>query len=156
MRKYVRQAKIAELIQCNNISSQKQLVDLLKESGVVISQVTLSRDLAEMGVSKTRDAAGGQIYNLPLPPADNTDLQALKLLFRKVCVRVISADCLIVLHFLPGYAGIMKDYLLRIQLSGIAGAIADADQVWLLCFERKDAEAITSYLRADLLADKEA
>ena len=41
MRKYVRQAKIAELIQCNNISSQKQLVDLLKESGVVISQVTL-------------------------------------------------------------------------------------------------------------------
>ena len=44
-----RHARIAELIAGQPITSQTQLARLLGESGVEVTQATLSRDLEELG-----------------------------------------------------------------------------------------------------------
>lgn len=49
----VRQALILDLLEQNQVSSQMQLSELLKQRGVDITQGTLSRDLDELGAKKS-------------------------------------------------------------------------------------------------------
>ena len=61
-----RQARIAELIGSRPVTSQTQLAALLAESGVEVTQATLSRDLEELGAVKLRGADGAPAsYVLP-------------------------------------------------------------------------------------------
>ena len=46
-----RQKLIADLIEEGKITSQNQLKGILKNSGISITQATLSRDLTEIGAS---------------------------------------------------------------------------------------------------------
>ena len=48
-----RQNRIKEILHDYNISNQEDLVNKLKEEGVVVTQATLSRDFAELGVIRT-------------------------------------------------------------------------------------------------------
>src|SRR5580658_6521848 len=53
MTKSYRQGQILKLIRARNISTQEDLAQALKECGVDATQVTLSRDIREMGLVKT-------------------------------------------------------------------------------------------------------
>jgi transcriptional regulator of arginine metabolism len=61
-----RQARIAELIGEQEVTSQTQLATLLAESGIEVTQATLSRDLEELGAVKLRGSDGAPAsYVLP-------------------------------------------------------------------------------------------
>ena len=53
-----RQARIAELIEGQPVTSQTQLAGLLAGSGIEVTQATLSRDLEELGAVKLRGSDG--------------------------------------------------------------------------------------------------
>ena len=55
MTKSYRQGQILKLIRTQNISTQEDLAVALKQVGVDATQVTLSRDIREMGLVKTAD-----------------------------------------------------------------------------------------------------
>ena len=55
-----RRARIVELISAGPVTSQTQLARLLAESGVEVTQATLSRDLEELGAVKLRGSDGAQ------------------------------------------------------------------------------------------------
>ncbi|GAA3031198.1 hypothetical protein GCM10017559_67760 [Streptosporangium longisporum] len=65
MTKVARQARIADLLQRQPIRSQPELAKLLLESGVEVTQATLSRDLDELGALKLRAEDGSLVYALP-------------------------------------------------------------------------------------------
>src|SRR5687767_8096521 len=59
-----RHERISRLVQSQMVYSQQELQDLLRKAGVDVTQATLSRDLAAMGVLK-----GPNGYVLPGSPA---------------------------------------------------------------------------------------
>lgn len=62
MDKTLRQDTILRILEADTISSQKALRKALMVKGFSVTQATLSRDLKELGVIKTVDAAGGYKY----------------------------------------------------------------------------------------------
>jgi transcriptional regulator of arginine metabolism len=68
--KAARQARIAAILGREQVRSQEELADLLdKYVGVQVTQATLSRDLDELGVVKSRAPGGHLVYALPDGPA---------------------------------------------------------------------------------------
>ena len=65
MTKVARQARIADLLARQPVRSQPELAKLLLESGVEVTQATLSRDLDELGALKLRAEDGSLVYALP-------------------------------------------------------------------------------------------
>jgi len=68
--KAARQARIAAILAREQVRSQEELAELLdKYASVQVTQATLSRDLDELGVVKTRAPGGHLVYALPDGPA---------------------------------------------------------------------------------------
>jgi transcriptional regulator of arginine metabolism len=68
--KAARQSRIEAILAREQVRSQEELADLLKRhTGVHVTQATLSRDLDELGVVRTRTPGGPLVYALPAGPA---------------------------------------------------------------------------------------
>ncbi|MBI2418068.1 MAG: hypothetical protein HYV28_09240 [Ignavibacteriales bacterium] len=57
--KLTRTNRIKELILTNAIVSQEQLVKMLMDEGIEVTQATLSRDFADLGVVRVSGEQGG-------------------------------------------------------------------------------------------------
>jgi transcriptional regulator of arginine metabolism len=66
--KAARQARIADILSRETVSSQEQLAASLRRYGLTVAQATLSRDLDELGVVRLRAANGTLVYALPGEP----------------------------------------------------------------------------------------
>ncbi len=60
-----RQHRVTQIIEKEAVGSQAELVRLLGERGVEATQVTVSRDLEELGAVKVRRPGGVLVYALP-------------------------------------------------------------------------------------------
>lgn len=107
-----RQQLIRDLVAAHAVASQHQLVDLLRQHDCEVTQATVSRDIAELGLVKTTH--GGQhIYaspgdlSAPLPTASDERLR-----------RVLSDY-----HIDIGRSGLT---LLLVSEAGVANAIGQA------------------------------
>ena len=104
-----RQARIAELIGAQEVTSQTQLATLLAESGIEVTQATLSRDLEELGAAKLRGSDGAPASyvlppdNAPLRPAQAAPARLTRLLADLLTHAEGSAN-LAVLRTPPGAA----------------------------------------------------
>ena len=58
-----RQARIVSIVSSTSVHSQSELVALLADEGIEVTQATLSRDLEELGAVKLR-GADGEVYAL--------------------------------------------------------------------------------------------
>lgn len=58
MKKYTRQRLILNLIEENEIQTQEELSEYLKERGVRATQATISRDIKELRISKVQTTDG--------------------------------------------------------------------------------------------------
>ena len=138
-----RRARIAALIGANQVWSQQELADLLrKREGIAVTQATLSRDLAELGVVK-----GPSGYMLAgtapaLPAGDREALLAAAL--RQHLVSVARGGTLVVLRTPSGHANSLAIELDRAGLTGTLGTIAGDDTVFVAA---KDAEAAATLAR---------
>ena len=54
MKKYTRQRLILDIIQNNDVRTQSQLSEILKNQGVNATQATISRDIKELRISKVQ------------------------------------------------------------------------------------------------------
>jgi transcriptional regulator of arginine metabolism len=66
--KSARQAQITGILAQTAVRSQEELVELLAQRGVRVTQATLSRDLDELGAVRLRGPDGALVYALPGEP----------------------------------------------------------------------------------------
>ena len=62
-----RHDKIREIIEKNEVETQGELAQLLRDSGFKVTQATVSRDIREMGLVKVAAAGGRQKYESARP-----------------------------------------------------------------------------------------
>jgi transcriptional regulator of arginine metabolism len=134
MTKSYRQGQILKLIRARNISTQEDLATALKEVGVDATQVTLSRDIREIGLVKTADG-----YRA-LPPQERTgDLSAVSAEFLRD-VRIAQNQ--IVLRTAPGHASSLAVALDNANWAEVVGTLAGDDTVLVICPDASVAEIV--------------
>ncbi len=132
-----RQARIAALIEAQPVTSQTQLAALLAESGIEVTQATLSRELEELGSVKLRGSDGAPASyvlppeNAPLRPAQAAPARLTRLLADLLTHAEGSAN-LAVLRTPPGAAQFLASALDRSGLSDVVGTIAGDDTIFVV------------------------
>jgi transcriptional regulator of arginine metabolism len=122
--KIARQTRIKEIITSQDVSSQDELCEILKNEGFDTTQATLSRDLNEMGIVRIQSGTGFKyVFHL-----DDSE-PALKQFVSKEIIRVMQNESLIVVRTLPGRAQGVALYLDRMKNDHIIGTVAGDDSI---------------------------
>ncbi len=65
MSKFDRQGAILRLVQDRPLATQAEVAEALRDTGFDAVQTTVSRDIAQLGLTKVRNAEGRLVYALP-------------------------------------------------------------------------------------------
>lgn len=133
--KAARQRKIMQLIREQPVTSQNQLVKLLRAAGFPSTQATLSRDLEELGAIKfKRPGGGGKVaYALPVEVSNAPVGDVLRRMLAESVVSMETTGNLLVIKTPPGHAGMVASALDRGDIDGVAGTVAGDDTILVAC-----------------------
>ena len=126
MRKAYRQAQILKLIRGRSISTQEDLAEQLARVGIDASQVTLSRDIRELGLVK---AAAGYRESQAEAPSVNHD--NLRRVLQEFLRDIRLAQNLVVLRTVPGGAQPVARTLDTEGWPEIVGTVAGDDTIFI-------------------------
>lgn len=122
-----RQYKIKELLNYKFISSHDDLLKALHRDSVEVTQATLSRDFAELGVVRIfTDRGPRYVLN-----ADESGKQIAKLVGFEI-ISVEHSESLIVIRTLAGRAQGVAHYIDRLNKPEILGTVAGDDTVLVI------------------------
>jgi transcriptional regulator of arginine metabolism len=138
MTKTYRQGQILKLIRARRISTQEELAQELRSQGIAATQVTLSRDIRDLRLVKTRDG-----YQEMAP--EETGPQ-FSLLATEFLLDVLRAQNLVVLKTSPGHANSVAVALDREQWPEVMGTIAGDDTILVIAPDNATAEAVQDKL----------
>ena len=142
MTKTYRQGQILKLIRGKRIGTQEELALELKSLGIAATQVTLSRDIRDLRLVKTRDG-----YQEVAPEETGP---AFALLAAEFLKDVLRAQNLVVLKTSPGHANSVAVALDSEGWPQIVGTIAGDDTILVIMPDTPTAEAVQEKL-LDLL-----
>lgn len=143
MNKGQRHIKIREIIANNDIETQDELVDHLREAGYNVTQATISRDIKELHLVKVPLMDGKYKYSLPADQRFNP-LQKLKRNLKDAFVRIDSTSHLLVMKTLPGNAHAIGALIDNLDWNEILGTICGDDTCLIICRTPEDTETITN------------
>ena len=155
--KGARQQQIVDLLATTEVRSQTELVDLLHQAGVTVTQATLSRDLLELDAVKVRAPSGQLVYAVPGEGGDRRPVlahesAASEARLARLCAELlVSADAsanMVVLRTPPGAANFLASALDKAELGNVLGTIAGDDTVLVISREPQGGEALAQRLLA--------
>lgn len=127
-----RQRRIVGLLKQMPVTSQSELVRLLRSSGYPVTQATVSRDLDELGAVKIR-RDGRVVYSLPTETPAMPAGDALGRMFGESVLDLESTGNMVVVKTPPGHAGMVGGALDRMALDGVVGTVAGDDTILVVC-----------------------
>lgn len=134
MTKSFRHGQILKLIRSRSIFTQEELARALKEVGIDATQVTLSRDMRELGLVKTGEGyrdIGRDSPNLHFATLAGEFLQDVRV-----------AQNQVVLKTAPGHASSVAVALDDEEWSEVVGTIAGDDTILVICKDSGTADAV--------------
>jgi transcriptional regulator of arginine metabolism len=141
MNKSYRQGQILKFIRAQHLRTQEDLARALRAVGVQTTQVTLSRDIRELGLVKTPDGYA----QVAAEPAAGPDVETLA---REFVQDIRVAQNLLVLRTSPGHANSVAVALDHADWPEVTGTIAGDDTVLVVAPDSKTAAALrTKFLR---------
>jgi transcriptional regulator of arginine metabolism len=138
MSKSYRHGQILKLIRSERISTQEELAHALKKLGIQTTQVTLSRDIRELRLVKTRE---GYAETSPEEAGPHFATLASEFL-----LDVRAAQNLVVLRTAPGHANSVAVALDNEEWPEIAGTIAGDDTILVIAPDTSTAARIRKKL----------
>jgi len=134
-----RQQTIRELVTATGIGSQQELVDRLNDRGFAVTQATVSRDIAELGLVKA-PRGGRHVYVVPeaftagaaADPLDRSD-ERLRRILADVPVTVGRSGLILLVTGSPGTASIIAQAIDESSLTEQEGTLA-GDNTLLVLF----------------------
>ncbi len=125
---------VQDIIKHKRVSSQQELLDLLREKGIGSAQATLCRDLRRLKAGKIADAEKGYVYTLngtmsiekPKKHATNL-LEAFSSLKFNGHLGVIKTT--------PAFAACIATLLDNLNFHGVLGIVAGRDSILVILKE---------------------
>jgi transcriptional regulator of arginine metabolism len=147
MNKAFRQGQIRNIIRTRTIYTQEELAAALQQLGVPATQVTLSRDIRELGIVKTPDGYRELETFEEHPPGDKDHARRAVAEFLR---DVRLAQNLLVLKTDPGNANALAAALDRAPWPEVIGTIAGDDTVLLVAPDAAAARTLQARLNSIL------
>ncbi len=138
MTKTYRQGQILKLIRTRRISTQEELAQALSKQGIAATQVTLSRDIRDLRLVKTREG-----YQEMAPEETGPEFS---LLAAEFLLDVLRAQNLVILKTSPGHANSVAVALDHEGWPEVVGTIAGDDTILVVTPDNPTAEAIQERL----------
>jgi transcriptional regulator of arginine metabolism len=144
MSKAYRQGQILKLIRAKSLHTQDELARELQQSGLAATQVTLSRDIRELRLVKTREG-----YREILPEEAGPSFASLAAEFLQ---DVRAAQNQVVLRTSPGHANSVAVALDSEEWPEVVGTLAGDDTVLVITPDNSTALALRQKF-LDLIAE---
>jgi transcriptional regulator of arginine metabolism len=138
MTKTYRQGQILKLIRSKRIGTQEELAQELNKQGIAATQVTLSRDIRDLRLVKTREG-----YQEMAPEEAGPGFEMLA---GEFLLDVLLAQNLVVLKTAPGHANSVAVALDGEGWPEVVGTIAGDDTILLVTPDNPTAEGVQERL----------
>lgn len=139
--KYDRHAKILDIIENEFVETQEDLAQKLKDSGIDVTQATVSRDIKELRLVKTMDDSGRYRYSAITKESSLVSDKLLTIL-RQAYVSCDYANNIVVIKTLPGMAQAVASVIDSLSLNETIGTIAGDDSIMIVCRAEKIADEL--------------
>lgn len=143
MNKAFRQGQIRNIIRARPVHTQEELAEALQQLGIPATQVTLSRDIRELGIVKTGD---GYREIEALEERPQTDEEPARRAVEEFLRDVRLAQNLLVLKTDPGNANPLAVALDRAPWPEVVGTIAGDDTVLVVAPDAAAAQVLQARL----------
>jgi transcriptional regulator of arginine metabolism len=143
-----RQQALIRIIENAEVSSQTQLQKLLAKEGIKATQVTVSRDLEEVGAIKVRSSSGDTVYAIAtFEPARRATSDQLRRVMSEWVAEVSHSGQMVVLRTPPGCAHVVASALDRAAPNGLLGTVAGDDTIICVATENVGGKKLANELR---------
>lgn len=136
-----RQALIREIVEGQNIQTQEELAEALRQRGVMVTQATVSRDIKEMHLLKVLTDNGDYRYATMDKSEQDMNDRLIRMLADSV-VDISSANNLIVIHTLPGSAHVAGEAVDSLHWQEVLGTIAGDNTILVIVRSEEGVEAV--------------
>ena len=144
-----RQLLIRQLLEQQQLDSQESLVAQLAEAGHVVTQATVSRDLASLGAVKLKNRDGQEYYGIPEHPSASPS-PSLSRLLQQFVVAIESSGNLAVILTSPGGSGPVAAAIDDARLESALATIAGDDTILVVARETSSGAGVAQQLRSIL------
>lgn len=129
--KVTRQGKILEIINLKDIETQEELAEELKNSGMDVTQATVSRDIKELKLIKVLTTSGKYKYASILP-VEKFLSEKLVTIFAQTILSVENIGNFIIVKTITGSANAACEAIDSLNFDGIAGTIAGDNTIFII------------------------
>jgi transcriptional regulator of arginine metabolism len=141
-----RQRLIGSLVTRKRIGTQLELLNALAAAGCNVTQATISRDISELGLEKSRDALGRPRYAAPQRSRRDDPGRALAAVLSQFGRRATPAQTIVVLVSELGTAPAIARAIDRVQHPLVVGTLAGDDTVLVITAKVRDAASLADEL----------
>ncbi|HIW35198.1 MAG TPA: transcriptional regulator ArgR [Candidatus Paenibacillus intestinavium] len=131
--KGIRQFRIKEIITGRDVETQEELVEALRQSGMQVTQATVSRDIKELMLIKILSSSGSYKYAMPGESQKPNPIHKLRRALQDHFTHIDFADNLVVMKCLPGTANTIAALIDALDSSDIMGTISGDDTILIIC-----------------------
>ncbi|HXX38179.1 MAG TPA: arginine repressor [bacterium] len=124
-----RERRIREILGQQPVETQEELVDLLRQQGLAVTQATVSRDIKRMGLVKVPWANGRSHYVAPERPSPGDVLRRLQHAVTEYVLSTETGEELVVIRTLTGRANAVAAAIDEMQWEDVVGTVAGDDTI---------------------------
>ena len=128
--KFERQGTILKVVQEQPLATQTDVAQALRARGIDAVQTTVSRDIAQLGLVKVRNAEGRLVYAIP-GEADLDRLEELIAALKRWAGELTPTDALLVVRTPSGFAPALAEAIDKAALHEVAGTIAGDNTIFV-------------------------
>jgi transcriptional regulator of arginine metabolism len=143
-----RQRLIASVVGRRRVGSQHELQGALRSAGCEVTQATISRDIRELGLEKTRDVLGRPRYLLPERGSRTDPRESLRAVLEQFGRSAVQAQNIVVVQSELGSAPAIARALDRIEHAKVIGTLAGDDTCLVITSGPADAISVAAELGA--------
>ena len=136
-----RQALIREIVESQNIQTQEELAEALRERGMMVTQATVSRDIREMHLLKVLAEDGSYRYATMDRSETGVGDRLIRMLADSV-VEMDSANNLIVVRTLPGSAHVAAEAIDNLKWPEVLGTIAGDNTILVIVRSNEEVDVV--------------
>lgn len=127
-----RQQEILDIIIKQEVETQEQLLECLRQRGIVTTQATVSRDIKQLHLVKELTPGGFYKYAVSRQKANPGYDGKLRTIFKQSVTSFDMAQNMVVLKTMPGLANAAGAAIDGMDLPNLVGSLAGDDTVLLI------------------------
>ena len=145
--KEIRQKAILDLIENENIATQKELSKHLEEEGFVVTQATISRDIRELKLVKVANPNGTYHYAVGKPREKYQASHKFYSIFPASVYKVDYANNLVVIRCYTGMAQAVCATMDSLEWQGVVGSVSGDDTILVVMRDEESAKELVKTLK---------